>query len=214
MFVGRAAELELFRHALHAQRPAFQVLAVGGPPGSGKTTLLKRFAAECDHLDIGNKLMDARRVRPVPNSFLSALHAALELAEDEGLTPALARRGRFIIMIDNYDTLYPLHDWLCETVLPQLPASTILVVASREPLPDSWRRDPAWRQLVRVVFLRNYSPDETRTYLTLRAVPDHEERVAEWLDLPFSTYRGHLRAGIDILTEILWRKDVEARQTR
>ena len=32
-FVGRAAELELFRQALHAERPAFQVLAVGRPSG-------------------------------------------------------------------------------------------------------------------------------------------------------------------------------------
>lgn len=39
-----------------------------------------------------------------------------------------------------------------------------------------------------------------------------QEWVAEWLDLPFSTYRGHLRAGIDVLTDILWRKDVEARR--
>lgn len=38
-----------------------------------------------------------------------------------------------------------------------------------------------------------------------------QERVTEWLDLPFSTYRGHLRAGIEVLTDVLWRKDVEAR---
>lgn len=84
-------------------------------------------------------------------------------------------------MIDNYDTLYPLHDWLCETVLPQLPASTILVVASREPLPDLWQRDPAWRQLVHEVSLPNFSPDETRAYLALRAVPDREHnRLIQW----------------------------------
>lgn len=92
-FVGRAAELELFRQALHAERPAFQVLAVGGPPGSGKTTLLKRFAAECDRLGIGNTLMDARRVPPVPNSFLRVLDRALGLAEDQRYGPALALRG-------------------------------------------------------------------------------------------------------------------------
>lgn len=174
IFVGRVAELGLLRHALQAEHPNFQVLAIYGPPGSGKTTLLKRFATECDDVGVGNKLIDARSLQPVQKPFLRAFRAALELGENDVLTTALARRGRFILMIDNYDTLYPLHDWLCETVLPQLPASTIFVVASREALPDLWRTDPAWRQLVQPVYLHNFSPKETRMYLTLRAVPGAE----------------------------------------
>jgi len=184
-FVGRTEELGLIRHALHAEHPAFQLLALSGPPGSGKTTLLKRFASECDDVGIGHELIDARRIQPVPKPFLNALRSVLALAEDDVLTTALARRGRFILMIDNFDSLSPLHDWLCETVLPQLPASTILVVASRGSIPDLWRTDAAWRKLVRTVSLRNFSPAETRSYLTLRAVPGGEhERL-------FHFSRGH-----------------------
>jgi hypothetical protein len=35
-----------------------------------------------------------------------------------------------------------------------------------------------------------------------------QEAAAELLDLPFSTYRRHLTAGIQRLTEILWQKEL------
>lgn len=36
-----------------------------------------------------------------------------------------------------------------------------------------------------------------------------QEQAAELLDLPFSTYRRHLRAGIDYLIETLWQQELE-----
>ncbi len=36
-----------------------------------------------------------------------------------------------------------------------------------------------------------------------------QEQAAELLDLPFSTYRRHLRAGIDYLVETLWQQELE-----
>ncbi len=35
-----------------------------------------------------------------------------------------------------------------------------------------------------------------------------QERAAEQLDLPFSTYRRHLRAGLEALTDALWNKEI------
>ena len=35
-----------------------------------------------------------------------------------------------------------------------------------------------------------------------------QERAAELLDLPFSTYRRHLMAGIAQVTEALWQREV------
>ena len=40
-FVGRRAELALFRSALLADEPPFAVLHIHGPGGVGKTTLLR-----------------------------------------------------------------------------------------------------------------------------------------------------------------------------
>ena len=36
-----------------------------------------------------------------------------------------------------------------------------------------------------------------------------QEQAAELLNLPFSTYRRHLRAGIDYLIETLWQQELE-----
>jgi len=35
-----------------------------------------------------------------------------------------------------------------------------------------------------------------------------QEAAAELLDLPFSTYRRHLTAGIQRLTELLWEREI------
>ena len=38
-----------------------------------------------------------------------------------------------------------------------------------------------------------------------------QEQVAELLDLPFSTYRDHLKAGIQLVGEILWHREIGRR---
>ena len=46
-----------------------------------------------------------------------------------------------------------------------LPAHAVTVFAGREPPGPAWRADPAWRELLRVVSLRNLSPEDSRQYL-------------------------------------------------
>ena len=46
LFVGRSAEIELFRAALHAVDPPFSVPFLHGPGGIGKSGLLDRLAAD------------------------------------------------------------------------------------------------------------------------------------------------------------------------
>ena len=46
-----------------------------------------------------------------------------------------------------------------------LPDGTLTVIAGRSAPGASWRADPGWRELLRVVSLRNLSPDDSRQYL-------------------------------------------------
>jgi ABC-type transport system involved in cytochrome c biogenesis ATPase subunit len=50
-FVGRRAELELFRIALSQDVPDFAILHLHGPGGMGKTTLLRQFALIAEEME-------------------------------------------------------------------------------------------------------------------------------------------------------------------
>ncbi len=57
------------------------------------------------------------------------------------------------------------------------------------------------------------SPREAKCYRALyhtyfNPAPT-QERAAELLDLPFSTYRRHLKGGVTRVGEILWQKEID-----
>jgi hypothetical protein len=58
------------------------------------------------------------------------------------------------------------------------------------------------------------SPREAKYYRALHRTyldpAPNQERAAELLGLPFSTYRRHLRAGISKVAEILWQEEIGA----
>jgi hypothetical protein len=56
------------------------------------------------------------------------------------------------------------------------------------------------------------SPRQRKFYQALHHTYFHpaptQEQAAELLDLPFSTFRRHLKTGVTQLTEILWRQEI------
>lgn len=180
-FVGRAAELALFRSALESAEVPFSVLYIFGPPGIGKTTLLRRFVSLCDQVGIPAYMLDGRAMEATPSAFLDALGQLLELGAEQHCTAALrARAERQILLIDTYEALAPLDPWLREVFLPQLPIHVLVVLAGRRPPATSWQADPGWQSLLRVIALRNLTPGESRLYLARRGVPaaKHERVLA------------------------------------
>jgi hypothetical protein len=61
---------------------------------------------------------------------------------------------------------------------------------------ESLQSSPRQEKLYRALY---------RTYL--KPAPT-QEKAAELLDLPFSTYRRHLKAGIARVAEILWQQEI------
>jgi hypothetical protein len=180
-FTGRTQEYALFQSAVSAllnnddqqkcELP-FHLLYVFGVGGIGKTTLLRQFIRFCDTIPIQSIYLDARNLEPSPQVFMDVLHDALgqSLSEDT-LEPLVAQLSRTVLLIDTYETLEPIDEWFRETFLPCLPTNTLIVLASRLSPGAAWRTDAGWRSLVKVVPLRNLSPSESESYLTLRQVP-------------------------------------------
>jgi hypothetical protein len=178
-FVGRTAEVELFQLALESPDPPFLLLYIYGPPGIGKTSLLDVLAGLA--ADAGARVirLDGRDLVPSPPAVLQAL-GVLEVPEGEGAITGLSDRGRMVVLLDTYERLSPLDDWVRTRLLPRLPATALTVVAGRTPPGSAWRADPAWRELLRVLSLRNLSPEESRQYLQACGVdPARQEQLVE-----------------------------------
>jgi ATP/maltotriose-dependent transcriptional regulator MalT len=176
-FVGRAHELELLQSALSAPELPFQVLFVHGPGGVGKTSLLHEYARLCAVAEARSYYLDARNFESTPESFSAALRTALNLPEDKSVLHALSEQPHVhAFLIDTTEILLPIDNWLRDVCLPQLPENTLVIMAGREPPSAAWQSDAGWQTLIRVLPLRNLSPDESRAYLNQRNIPEDQQQ--------------------------------------
>lgn len=179
--IGRLAEIELFVGAVVADEMPFNLLWVSGPGGVGKTTLLHQYERAAAERGTPTTILDARYVDPTPDGFVGALARVLGVPPDAAVATLASRSERNVLLLDTCELLAPLDAWLRETFLPQLPASCLIVLAGRAPLPAAWRADPGWQNLIRTVALRNLNPDESREYLTRREIaPDQHQPVLDF----------------------------------
>jgi len=179
LFVGRDAEVERFRAALTADIPPFNVLHVFGPGGVGKTELLQAFARCCKETGCASYRLDAYDVDPSPEAFRTALRQAVGVDADTPVLPTLDEAdGRAVLLVDAYETIDTLDDWLRTTFLPDLPRHVIVVLAGRTEPAAEWRADSGWGAVVETMSLRNLDGGASRALLERRDVPaDQHEGI-------------------------------------
>ncbi|MER8223538.1 ATP-binding protein [Streptomyces sp. NPDC094143] len=155
-FVGRSAELALFRDSLAGEPGSACVLYLHGPGGVGKSTLLRRYADEAEAAGRNVIRIDARTVPASP--------AGIEASA----TGAFAARS--VLLIDTFERCQGLETWLRDHFLPRLPGDTLVVIASRLPPAVQWRADPAWHGLLRTVAMEDLSDKDADALLNARGV--------------------------------------------
>ena len=192
-FVGRTQETLLFESVLASKQLPWQVLYIFGLGGVGKTTLLREFAYICQEAGTPVVYVDARNIEPYPESFYKALEVAAgvefqinepqrrrERREErgfaqDGLCDAIAcHSGHYVVLIDTYEILISLEDWLLQVFLPQLPENALVVLAGRQPPSKAWRSDPGWQALTYTLELCNFSLEESCAYLSKRQIPEQQ----------------------------------------
>ena len=196
-FVGREREIDVFRAALFADEPPFVALHVNGPGGVGKTTLLEEFARVAHAAGRVVVRIDGRNIEASPLGFMVVLSRAIGVDRCE--LAAVIERWPMgaVLLVDTYELLTSLDEWLRETLLPQLPSRSLVVIAGRHEPGAAWRANVDWAALTRVHPLENLGPNESRTFLDRCgvAVEHHDEALA------FT--RGHplaLSLSADVLT--------------
>ncbi len=173
-FVGRSGEVELLRRALlslsaegrDAELSSFRVLFMHGPGGVGKSTLIDLFADVAEAEGACVVRIDARLIAPTRDAVLEELGD--RLGDDR---PPL-------LLIDTFELLEKLEEWVREKLVPGLRGDALVVIAGRHPPGSRWLADPAWRDLLRVICLRNLTPDDTHAYLAVEGIaPQLHERL-------------------------------------
>ncbi len=130
--------------------------------------------------------------------MLRALAGVVVVPEDEGAVAGPFDDGRAVVLLDSYERLATLDDWVRTRLLPRLQATTLVVIAGRAAPGPAWRADPAWRELLRVVSLRNLSPDDSRQYLRACGIdPARHDHLVEQA-------HGH-PLGLSLLADVLVR---------
>jgi hypothetical protein len=157
-FVGRSAELDLFRTALDDAAESFAVQFLTGPGGVGKSTLLRRFAEEAGAAGRTVVEIDGHGSPHTPEAF-------------EADAAKMFTLDRAVLLVDDFEAYQPLEGWLRDRFLPRLPAGSLVVIAARRPPGAMWSSDPGWEDVLRVIVLGDLPRDDAVALLTARGVP-------------------------------------------
>ena len=161
-YVGRVPELAQFREVVEADALPVHVMHVYGPGGIGKTSLLDEMARLAGDAGAAVARVDGRDLDPLPDAFAGSAEQALAQATPQGA----ARR---VLLVDTYERLEPLDEWVRRTFMPGLPGSDLVVIAGRSRPHHEWR---AWGGRAAMLPLRNLSDTESHEYLAGRGVPE------------------------------------------
>ncbi len=165
-FVGRDADLAAFESALTGPGP-HRLLFVHGPGGIGKTTLAHQFRIRAGQANRAVVELNARDIDCSPEGFRSAFRIACQqqvVGRQQDAEP-------MVLLLDGYDRLARLDDWMRAEFLPALPADSVVVLVGRKPPAAPWRTDPGWRALASVHRLEPLTGSESNDLLARFAVP-------------------------------------------
>ncbi|MET0863748.1 MAG: ATP-binding protein, partial [Nakamurella sp.] len=167
-FVGRQAELAAFDSAL-AGSAACRVLLVYGPGGIGKTTLLQQFRIRASRTGRSVLVLDGRDIDCSQEGFRQAFDYAAERSRSTSVGPADPQGP--VLLVDGWDRLAALDEWLRGELLPTLPADSVIVLVGRALPSPAWRTDAGWRALTMTCPIEPFGAADSMELLARCVVP-------------------------------------------
>lgn len=175
LFVGRDMELE--RLASWFKEPSLpdsaRLFWVHGVGGIGKTTLLHRLETLALEHDLPVIAISCAHLRPSPEALMGAIAASCGAATASEIPSALSAFPAGLLVLDGYETIRGIDDWLRERFVQRLPAGWRLVISGRNPPGMRWRVDPTWT-CAEEIPLGDLRPQEVEALLERRGVAPSE----------------------------------------
>lgn len=193
-FTGRDFELQYFRKMLKWDESGLpSILNVYGTGGIGKTTLLARFHQIAEAGNAFPLTLNLRDCMGSQKLFLQGIAAQIGFHEAgdpdflngiEPITESFYRHaaGRKLVMVlDQYEEVGSMDQWLRESFFPLLRSDTLIVIAGKYPLSGPWRLSTLWRKLIVSLPLSELHYDEVRSYLHRNGITDELLMDRLWL---------------------------------
>jgi len=156
-FVGRSEELARLEGLLEESSP-ISVYLLHGPAGVGKSALLRELGRHAEAEGMEVVTIEARDLAPLAEAL------------DEAVEPAL-RSTRPLLLLDSWERLAALDSHLRQNLLPRLPSSARVVIASRRPPGAGWFTG-GWENLVAELAIGPLAQSEAEALLTARGLDD------------------------------------------
>ncbi|MBD2866101.1 LuxR C-terminal-related transcriptional regulator [Paenibacillus oceani] len=160
MLVGRQREIAAFLQHFHDSSRSKKIVNVYGTAGIGKSTLLDEYDKLAQASGGITVTIDSEGFVKTPEAFCRHILDSLEWPGNDSSDPArlpvecisalneTASGRRVVLLIDAYEHLEALDQWLREFFLKKLDKHVLIVISGRYALSEVWYLSPAWRQLL------------------------------------------------------------------
>ncbi len=163
LFVARTAELEQFDAVLAGAHP-HRVIHLFGPGGIGKSALMREVVRRARAGGVETIWLDGRDIAPFPAEIDAALTS---------VTESVAA----LVVFDSYELASSLDSHLRDTVIPELPDTTVVVFVSRHAPAPSWFAD-GWDRITQSIELGALESADARALAEGHGVTD-DSRITE-----------------------------------
>jgi hypothetical protein len=162
---GRDRERAQLRRLLEPGGPV--VAYVHGLAGVGKTTLLHAFASDARAAGFATVEIDGHVTYSTQGAFLAALTGSPS-NEPPALDAVIAALdGPTVLVIDTFELLVGVDEWICRTLIPALPEHVRVVIAGRNAAGGHWR---SYGSLLSTIPLANLRPTDAVALLREQGV--------------------------------------------
>ncbi|MCY0879359.1 MAG: AAA family ATPase [Firmicutes bacterium] len=176
---GREYPWQWLAESMHQRMKSLTYL--WGPPGSGKTWLLQHFSDVLRERDVPQVWSDGRSLEGSIGSWCVHLAQWLGLpSTTEGASQELigrammdrAKRQPFFWVIDDFDAMGALHDWLLDLSLHLSRLGCGVILTGRVSPAHLWAGRSYARSHIQNVALQDFSVDDTQALLAEQGITD------------------------------------------